>query len=187
MAIWLTSDWHLFHDKEFIYKARGFDNVEQMNEEIMFKHNCFVEPDDTVFVLGDVLLGGSDSLEPGLKLLSKFNGHKTLIRGNHDTDKRVKAFLENHIFESVYDALRIKYEKYHLYLSHYPTITSNFDEKLPQAVINLYGHTHQKDCFYYGLPFCYNVGVDSQECYPVLLKAAIADIKANIKSCKDSV
>ena len=30
--IWLCSDWHLNHNKEFIWKARGFESVAQMNE-----------------------------------------------------------------------------------------------------------------------------------------------------------
>ena len=30
--IWLTSDWHFNHNREFIYKARGFDSVEAMIE-----------------------------------------------------------------------------------------------------------------------------------------------------------
>ena len=33
MGIFLSSDYHLFHNREFIYKARGFECVEDMNED----------------------------------------------------------------------------------------------------------------------------------------------------------
>ena len=35
MGIFLSSDYHLFHNRDFIYKARGFECVENMNEEIV--------------------------------------------------------------------------------------------------------------------------------------------------------
>ena len=33
--IWLISDTHLNHDREFIWKARGFSSVEEMNNAII--------------------------------------------------------------------------------------------------------------------------------------------------------
>ena len=43
--IWLTSDLHFLHNKEFLYKPRGFDSVEEMNEAIIERHNVLVEED----------------------------------------------------------------------------------------------------------------------------------------------
>ena len=42
-----------------------------------------------------------------------------------------------------------KYNGYTFYLSHYPTITSNLEksDNLKKHIINLYGHTHQKNNF----------------------------------------
>ena len=60
MAIWLTSDWHFGHDREFIWKARGFASIEDMNEYIITAHNTMVNPDDDVYVLGDLMLGNSE-------------------------------------------------------------------------------------------------------------------------------
>ena len=39
MAIFIVSDLHLGHSKDFIYGARGFENVEDMNEAIIRKWN----------------------------------------------------------------------------------------------------------------------------------------------------
>jgi calcineurin-like phosphoesterase family protein len=78
----------------------------------------------------------------------------------------------------------IHYKGYHFYLSHYPTFTSNLEkESLKQCTINLFGHTHQQDNFYQGIPYLYHVGMDSHDCYPVLLDNAIEDMKQEVKKC----
>lgn len=53
--IWLTSDWHLFHDRQFIYAPRGFNSVEENNKAILERHNNLVNSEDDVYVLGDLL------------------------------------------------------------------------------------------------------------------------------------
>ena len=42
MAIFLTSDMHFGHDREFIWKARGYSSVEEMNEDYIEKWNSIV-------------------------------------------------------------------------------------------------------------------------------------------------
>ena len=85
--IWFTSDMHLGHDKDFVTKARGFETVEEMNAEIIRRWNERVYPDDEVYVLGDLTLG---DVEEGIRLIAKLNGYLHIMRGNHDTDKRLK-------------------------------------------------------------------------------------------------
>ena len=34
IMIYFTSDLHLGHDREFIYKDRGYDNIREMSEDI---------------------------------------------------------------------------------------------------------------------------------------------------------
>ena len=33
--VWLTSDLHFGHDREFVWGARGFNSVQEMNEKII--------------------------------------------------------------------------------------------------------------------------------------------------------
>ena len=33
--VWVISDLHLGHDKPFVWEARGFDSVEEMNQTII--------------------------------------------------------------------------------------------------------------------------------------------------------
>ena len=113
--IWLSSDWHFNHDKEFIWKDRGFSSVQEMNNEIIQRHNEVIKPEDTLYILGDVMLGGQN--ESGLDLIKSVNGNKIIIAGNHDTNKRREAYKEK-LDIQVYDALTIKSNGYHFYMSH---------------------------------------------------------------------
>lgn len=116
---------------------------------------------------------GSD-LQANLRLINRLKGKKYLAYGNHDTEARLKAFKTNHFFEDIQMGYRLKYKKHMFILTHYPTITANGDDL---RVINLYGHTHQKDNFFEDRPYMYHVGVDSHNCTPVLLETIVKEIK----------
>ena len=49
MEIYLTSDLHLGHDKDFIYKPRGFNSVDEANESIISNWNSIINEDDLKF------------------------------------------------------------------------------------------------------------------------------------------
>lgn len=180
--IWVTSDLHFCHDKEFIWKARGFSSIDEMNESIVIRINSKVQPEDTLYILGDLMLGPDP--QKGLELIKALNGNKIIIAGNHDTPARREKYKE--CGWPVYDALTIKYNGYHFYLSHYPTLTGNLEkESLKQCTLNLFGHTHQTDDFFYDLPYCFHVGLDSHCCYPVSIDVIIKDMNYKAKECKE--
>lgn len=168
--IWFTSDLHFNHDKDFIVQARGFKSVEEMNKAIIERFNSKVAPEDIVYILGDTIMGDTAA---GEELVKQLNGHKVFLLGNHDTRPREEIY--NKYGVEVYYAKVIKLKKKSFYLSHYPTITANYDE--PHPVINLFGHTHQTTNFYNDNPHMYHVGVDSHDCYPVLLEDILESIK----------
>lgn len=179
--IFVTSDTHFGHDRDFIYEPRGFSSVKESDFEIMSRWNEVVGPNDIVYLLGDLMLNNNLN---GLGCLAGLNGHIKIILGNHDTDARIKLYHQlstktNGKIEVLGFADIIKYKKWRFYLSHHPTLTANYDdgEKSPrQHLINLFGHTHQKEKFYEGNPYMYHVGLDSHNCYPVLLDDVIQDI-----------
>lgn len=184
MSFFVTSDYHLFHDRSFIYEPRGFKSIEEMNEEIVKRHNEVVKPNDYVYVLGDLMLG--TNYQGGIDLINRMNGFKYIILGNHCTTKRIQSYI--HDIKFLIDIPKyaevIKYGGYHFYLSHYPTITSNLEkESLKQCMINLYGHTHQTDNFYHDIPWMYHCGLDSHNCYPCNLDDIIEEIKDKAKEC----
>lgn len=174
--IFLTSDLHIGHNKDFIVQARGFKTVEEMNAEIIRRWNERVYPDDDVYVLGDLTLG---DVEKGIRLIAKLNGYLHIICGNHDTDKKVERYLELPNIVSVEYATIFKYKKAIFWLSHYPTITANYDDDKPwaQHLVNLFGHTHQEQPFYNNNPYMYNVGMDAHKCTPISIEEIIADIR----------
>lgn len=177
--IFVTSDTHFGHDKEFIWRERGFSSIDEMNEEIIVRWNKIVDPEDTVYHLGDVMLGDNQN---GLKCLSRLNGQIHIVAGNHDTVNRIQLYKEAG-YDVVY-ATQIKYKGYTFYLSHYPTLTANLEkESLKQCVCNLYGHTHQKTNFYNEIPFMYHVGIDSHECYPISLDYIIFSMERKANEC----
>jgi calcineurin-like phosphoesterase family protein len=187
--IYFTSDLHLGHDQEFIWGARGFNSVAEMNEKIITRWNSRITKDDDVYVLGDLVMGGVENVE----LLKQLNGKIHIIYGNHDGPKKREAYAE---LENVVEcgwANMIKYKKYNFYLSHYPTITDNEDigeiVSPKECVINLFGHTHQFSDFYDtndGYNFrMYHVGVDSHDCFPVPIDEVIEEIKIVFQKSKD--
>lgn len=153
-----------------------------MNEAIIQRHNEVVKNDDTVYVLGDLMLG--PDIDKGLELIGRLNGHICFIRGNHDIDNRVQAYLRAFIV-CMGDAYSMKYNGYHFYLSHYPTITANndYDKPLKARVINLCGHYHTKNPFIdwgeKGMT-TYHVEMDAHNCYPVNIKQIIEEMKQKI-------
>lgn len=181
--IWFTSDLHFGHDRDFVWKARGFESVEDMNWAIVNRFNSKVQLEDTVYILGDLMLGDNAA---GEHYLSQLNGKKIIILGNHDTSSRIKIY-EKYADEIVY-AKVIKYKKKNIYLSHYPTLTGNMDDEPWHCVLNLHGHTHQVDNFTAGHEnYMFHVGVDSHDCYPVHIDDVLAAIKNKYEENKNEI
>jgi len=161
--IFVTSDFHFNHNKEFVYKKRGFETVEDMNEAIIDAVNSVVTYHDDLYILGDLMLGDNDKGLECLKRIKCNNLH--IVYGNHDTDTRKALYqtLPQNIVEADH-ALVLKYDKLHYYFSHYPTLTGNISkEHLHQMTLNVHGHTHQDNVFLdkNKYPFMFHAGVDS--------------------------
>lgn len=177
--IFFTSDTHFGHRPEFLWKPRGFSSVEEMDEAIIENWNKVVKQGDVVYHLGDTMLNDNTH---GLECFKRLNGQIFLIYGNHDSDARKNLLfteLPGKMLGGWY-AWLIKYGKHSIYLSHYPTLTANFDsgKHFNQNVINLHGHIHSKNNWMIPTnPFIYHVGVDSHNCTPVHIDEILSDIR----------
>ena len=178
--IWVTSDWHFSHDKSFCYEPRGFKSAFEMNEELLYLHNHSVSRNDDVYVLGDLTVGNA---EMGMKYIREMNGRLHIIRGNHDSDKKIKEYAEMPNVVEVVDAKFLNYGKFHFFLGHYPALTANHDEKsLKQKMINLCGHVHTLDRFAdFDKGLIYHCEVDAHDNKPVLLDDIIQEIKTKVR------
>jgi calcineurin-like phosphoesterase family protein len=180
--IFVTSDTHFGHDREFLWGPRGFMSHVDHDKEVIRRWNEIVQPDDVVYHLGDVMLGDNAY---GIGCLEQLSGQIKIIPGNHDTASRLSLYKLLPNIEVLGLAEMIKYKKYNFYLSHHPTMTSNLEKApyLRMHLINLYGHTHQQKPFYQDIPFMFHVGMDSNNCTPILLDDAIELMKEETQKC----
>lgn len=157
-----------------------------MNETIAQRHNEIVKPEDIIYVLGDLCLGAvlRKCFKKNKELIERLNGTLYIIRGNHDSDNRCKMYRSCKNVKQVAAAIYLNYNGYHFYLSHYPTLTGNLEkESLKQMTSNICGHTHQKTNFYEDRPYIFHCGVDSHDCYPVLIDTIITEMKTKVQEC----
>lgn len=176
--IWLSSDYHFQHNREFIYKPRGFENVDEMNETIIANHNDVVREDDDIYLLGDLMLGGPDKMETGLEMIRALKGRLHLIRGNHDTDKRWEAYSKLPNVVEQQNAIYLNYHKYHFYMSHYGSLTNNndYDKPLQARLLNLCGHSHTKEKWQdLDKGYIYHCELDAHNNYPISINNIIND------------
>lgn len=147
-----------------------------MNETIIKNFHSVIKPDDDLYLLGDNFLG---DLYAGIGLFNQLPGKIHLIWGNHCTNNRKEAMSKCHnVVEICGYATILKYKKYHFYMSHFPTVTTNFDDykkPLTKRLLALSGHTHSNILF----ESCnsYNVAVDAHNCFPVSIEQVIKDFQ----------
>lgn len=134
-TIFFTSDTHFGHKNVIQYSGRPFQDVDEMNEEIVKRWNEVVKPEDVVYHLGDVCLGvkGIGKIEYCKQIVPRLNGHKRLILGNHDCLTNMYRYVDAG-FEKVYDK-PIMFDNFFI-LSHEPL------EFVPDGWVNIYGHVH---------------------------------------------
>lgn len=188
MAIFFTSDLHICHNKDFIYQNRGFNSIEEHNKALVRNWNETVSPEDTVYVMGDMIMG--DNRHEALDYIKQLNGTIVMVRGNHDTDSKFKDYLnecpnidKDSVNNEYVKVLKIGKRCY--YLSHYPTIIGdilfeNKKQRLPVTVC-LHGHTHSKDRFEFIEYGCYNVGLDAHDMRPVSLDEVREDVHNEVQ------
>lgn len=166
MTTFVTSDLHFGHEQEFLYVPRGFSSVEEHDEAIIKRWNEVITPEDTVWVLGDLMLGNN---ELGLQKLKRLNGHLNIVRGNHDSETRMSLYQTLDNVDSIQEGKFLRYKKYNFYLSHYPSITGNYDsdKSLKTRVISLCGHSHTSDAFSdWGNGLIFHAELDTHDCVP---------------------
>ena len=139
MKTWLTADLHFGHKNIMkfcpVTRARFNNDVDYMNNAMAEEWNAKVDPDDTVYILGDVaFMSGSDAG----RLMKRLNGKKILIAGNHDRKTLLdetfrSAFVEIHTY------LDIVYDGHKIVMFHYPI--AEWDQ-MHRGSLHFHGHLH---------------------------------------------
>ena len=99
--------------------------------------NYLVQPEDTVYVLGDVSYRDGGSCIPIIKNLK---GKKILIAGNHDFKMLQRDDFVD-CFESVHNYLEIEHNDTKVILFHYPIAEWN---GMYWGSVHFFGHIHGK-------------------------------------------
>lgn len=163
--IFFTADTHFYHRNIIEYCKRPYESVEEMNEAIVENWNAVVQKHDIIYHLGDVSFGTAEETR---KVLSRLNGIKHLITGNHD--RRTKWHREDpdllkFFFEIHGDYIKLKLDKHtKLILCHFPRTTWD------QGWYQFHGHTHgkYKDCHKQ-----LDIGVDNCDMKPIHIIDAV--------------
>lgn len=132
-AVFLISDTHFGHTgvcrfmrADGVTKLRPFEDPEEMDEFMVRAWNERVRPTDKVYHLGDVVIN-----RKSLKIMSRLNGDKVLIRGNHD-------IFRDDEYREHFRELRAYHVMNGMILSHIPVHA----ESLGRFGVNIHGHLH---------------------------------------------
>lgn len=139
MKTWIGSDFHWGHKHihKFCPDTRGhFTDVEHMNAEMVRMWNELVQPEDTVYMLGDIAFMQASQAVPVMRSLA---GRKILIKGNHDR-KNLKDRRFFACFDEVHDYLDIHYNGNQIVMFHYPILEW---DRCHHGAIQFHGHLHQ--------------------------------------------
>ena len=164
--LFVISDTHFGHSNILSFKnpdgsrVRDFSCVEEMDQIMVDRWNAVVKPSSHVYHLGDVAMR-----KEHLATVGRLNGHKRLVRGNHDIFKTrdyMKYFEEIHAVR-VLDGMLF---------SHIPI----HPESLGRFAANIHGHVHGLPQGTYG-PKYYNVSVEVMDYTPISLEDLAKRVK----------
>jgi calcineurin-like phosphoesterase family protein len=131
------ADLHLSHTNMAL--KRGFSTVEEHDEHIISQWNSVVNKRDITYILGDITMEKSAPYH----LLSRLNGTKHVVMGNHDRRQDVRKLLE--YVDSVSGMVQYK----GVILTHCPIHPMELEYRFP---INIHGHIHGKRVMRTDLP-----------------------------------
>jgi calcineurin-like phosphoesterase family protein len=154
MKTFFTADWHLGEDRLELLQ-RPFKSIDEHIDALVERHNSVVKPEDEVFVVGDAVYRKSPEY---VDHISRFNGKKTLIRGNHD------ELIDNATFLKYFDAVIDHGHGLEMYIYGIPCWITHYPSQGKKDMFNLVGHIHS--AWKYQLNM-FNVGVDVNHFFPV--------------------
>lgn len=176
--IFILSDTHFNHKNVIKYSSRPFNNVDEMNKQLITNWNYVVGEDDIVLFLGDFAFvryskqGGKEDL---LKLTTQLKGHKIIIKGNHD-NKKVR-YIECGFDYEAYQELKVN--KF-IFLHNPSLINKQYTQQSADTDFHdilkikhektdcyiFYGHVHNND-YCPITPYSRNVCVECIEYIPL--------------------
>lgn len=171
---WFSADSHYGHKNIIRYCDRPFDSTDEMDRALIATWNEVVEPEDTVYFLGDFSL----DFKRVRQVVPLLNGNIHLVAGNHDLchscNGAGSAYIQRYLdagFASVCETVDLQIAGETILCHHMPYYDpSDEDQRYPEfKPIDeggwlLHGHVHQR---WKMREKQINVGVDVWDFYPV--------------------
>jgi len=140
--VWFTSDLHFCHANVIKYDGRPFNDVDEMNEQLILNWNSVVGEKDVVFYLGDLSFDRSGGNTQ--RIVNELNGKIHYILGNHDDERDIRKLGR---FETISDYVNLSIndldnprKKQGIMMMHYPILSW---DKAHHGDWHLHGHCHQ--------------------------------------------
>ena len=136
-TVWITSDLHFGHHNilKFEAKNRPFTSSSEMDEFMIREWNSRVRPNDTVYILGDFAFC---TPEEAAAIARRLNGHKILVKGNHDrelvTSEEFRA-----CFKEIAPDYFLTHRGTYIHMYHFPIVEW---DRCHRGSVHLYGHLH---------------------------------------------
>ena len=188
--IFFSSDHHANHENIIKFCKRPFENIQEMNQELVKRWNEKVPKDGIVFHLGDFAWGGYNVWK---NFREQLNGNIYLIKGNHCLKNMTTTAKE--LFIDVNMQMRIEIEGRKIWLNHFPFLCySGVYREFNVLEYNIFGHVHLSNikernagrdcerCYQMLFPTQYDVGVDFNEFAPISWYEVDERIKKQIEN-----
>lgn len=156
---WVYSDPHFSHANICKFtkydgsKLRPWDDVNEMDEEMITWYNDLVGDQDRVYVLGDVAFSAANMK----RAVGQLKGRKVLVPGNHEPPKMRRYF-------DLFDDVRGYVVKKGFIMSHIPI----HPDSLSRWELNIHGHLHANEVKEY-LPNV-NAFLDDDHSQPIVIE-----------------
>jgi calcineurin-like phosphoesterase family protein len=187
VAEFFTADPHFGHRNIVDFCSRPWADVDEMDDGLVANYNSVVGPEDTLWFVGDIAIR-----REGLTQISRINGRKILVAGNHDAcwvghrkqgraRNAIKWYLDAGFDEVHTGTVKTVLGGRPVLISHLPYATPHgsggeeegwvdkyatrrpVDEGLPLIC----GHVHEKWRTHPTHGRMFNVGVDANSWFPV--------------------
>ena len=171
MKTYITSDLHWGHKNIMSFcpvsRARFRNDVDYMNQAMVQEWNDLIEPEDLVYILGDVAFLPAPK---AIEYMRRLNGRKILVQGNHDRKLLQDAGFRG-CFEEIHHYLDINYNGTKCVMLHYPI--AEWDQ-MHRGAVHFHGHLHGGIS---GMEQyrCRDMGIDATGVIAVLMEDAIRD------------
>lgn len=136
--VWFIADTHFNHASilKFEPEKRPFATLQEHDETLIHNWNTTIQPDDTIWHLGDFCFGGKDTVQ---RIGERLHGKKHLVMGNHDC---YGVELYHRVFTKIFGAVVYK----EFILTHIPINHIHRND-----MVNIHGHLHSKQVGTYSI------------------------------------